>query len=206
MGRDKQTQQGSQSQQYTPTPQEQEMLNMQLEQMRRINPSLTQTQLSGLNTINSLFGGLMGSQQLSGPLGMALAGLDPTTINNMARQSVNDIAPRFQNSGILDSGVAAAISGRVAGDVRNQAAQFNVNNISNLLSMALSGQGQVQAPITAQQGILSNQLSGLRSMTGSSSGSTIGMNPFLRSFQESAGRTLGSPRFSAGPFSFGGGG
>ena len=47
---------------------------------------------------------------------------------------------------------------RVQGDVRRQAAEFNIGNLQNLLNLALSGQAQVQAPIVGFSASLGNRL------------------------------------------------
>lgn len=67
--------------------------------------------------------------------------------------------------GLLDSGVNAAVSGRTSGDIRRQAAEYNIGNLQNLLNLALSGQAQVQQPIVGMSGILNQRLAGLGSTT-----------------------------------------
>ncbi len=136
--------------------------------------------------------------------------------SSIVNESLADITPGFAQSGLLDSGVRAVVGGRIAGDIRRGSEEFNIGNRLNLLNLALSGQAQVQQPILAQSANLGNRLAGLRSMTatgsysntgssvGTGSSNVYGMNPFMKSFETSLGKSLGSPKFSAGPFSFGG--
>ena len=102
-----------------------------------------------------------------------------------------------QAQGILESGVGASIQGRVAGDVRRQAAEFNIGNQLNLLNLALSGQAQVQAPGLGVGSTLGGRLAGLRSITQT----TQEPNVFAREFLGGLGQGIGSAGFS-----FGGGG
>ena len=76
-----------------------------------------------------------------------------------------------------------------------------------LLNIAAGGSAQVQQPGLQTAGQLGQSLSGLRSInqTGSysSTSTTVGMNPFLKSFQESAGQSLGTFGRSGGKWNFG---
>jgi len=131
---------------------------------------------------------MLQGQTLPGQFGNTLYGLNENQISDISQKAVRDIMPGFQSSGILDSGVAAEVAGRTAGDVRRQAAEFNVGALQNLLNLALSGQAQIQQPTLATGASVGNRLSQLGTTT--SSGSTIGMNPFLKSFQSNMGEGL----------------
>lgn len=160
---------------YTPSPQEQEMQDIQLQQYKEISPFQTETQKAAYGFINQL---LAGSNALPGFFGAIGQGISPQMTSDIARKSVEDILPSFQKSGILDSGVAASVAGRVAGDVRRQTAEYNIGNKLALLNLALSGSTQIQQPSLAQQGMLNQSLAGLRSVsttgTGSMTGATTG--------------------------------
>ena len=158
-----------------------------------------------MNLINRLLTG----QQLPGFLGQLPGGISSEAIGTQATRLASKNLAGFQNLGLADSGVAFRETAKdIGSNLLFPAEQFNIQNLSQLLNLAVGGQAQVQQPGLAGAGILSQNLAGLRgvSQTGTSSGQTTltQMNPFLRSFQTSLGKTLGGAAFSAGPFSFGG--
>lgn len=106
--------------------------------------------------------------------------------------------PSFQAGGILNSGSAASISARTAGDIYRNSAQFNLQNLMQLLNLGVGGQAlPLQLGIeTGQQ--LGGRLAGLRTGTSSGNTTTLGMNPFMKSFQTSAGQAFGNPFQSYG--------
>ena len=181
------------------TAQESELNKLQLEQFKQTVGPQTDVQLSGLDLLKKL---LQGGEGLPGIFGELGAGISPEAIGTQATQLATEALPQFQLSGILDSGlVGKEISKSIASQLLFPAEQFNIGAKQNLLNLALSGQAQVQQPVAAGTGLLSGRLAGLRSTSGSQ---TVTRNPFLESFFSSAGKTLGSPSFGAGPFSFGG--
>lgn len=184
----------------TPTPEETRLNQLDLQLREQNQGAMGDLQASGLNLGNLLLKGM----QLPGYLNSLPGGISPDVTQSIVDQSLRDIKPSFQQGGILDSGVAASIGARTAADIRNQSAQFNIQNLSQLLNLALGGQAQVQQPIIGQAGMLGQRLAGLSSIsqTGNSSQTTLGMNPFLKSFQTSLGGTLGSPGFKVGGFGF----
>lgn len=184
-------------QKVTPTPEEVELNQLRLRQAKATEQQQTNVQQQGLNLVAQLLTG----QQLPGYLSTLPGGITDDQASNLAQKAVNDIRPGFQASGILDSGVAADISARTAGDIRRSVGEFNIGNLLNLLNLAVGGQAQIQSPILQNQGQLGASLAGLRTTTGTT---TQRSNPFLDSFYSSAGQTLGSPKFSSGPFTFGG--
>ena len=129
---------------------------------------------------------------MPGYLNTLPGGISEDVTNSITQQSLQDIMPQFQSAGILDSGTAAQISSRTAADVRNQSAQFNIQNLLQLLNLGVGGQAQVQQPLLTTSGQYSQSLSGLRSINQTGSSSTLGMNPFLKSFQTSAGSGIGN--------------
>lgn len=208
MGKDKTTQTTDMTQKSTQTAtataSEEALNKLDLALREQLQSGWGQLQQGGIDLVNSLLSG----GELPGFLSTLPGGISEDMTTDIARKAVGDIQPQFQQLGLLDSGVNAAVSARTAGDIRRQAAEFNVNNLSNLLSMALAGQAQVQQPLISQNSLLSERLAGLRTIN--STGNTLGtnttkaMNPFVKSFQTSLGQTLGSPSFDLGPVSFGG--
>ena len=202
MGAEKSTQTTVQNTTSTPTPTAEETRLNQLDlQAREANQQGTiDIQKNSLNLGNLLLQGL----QLPGYLGSLPQGISPQVTDELVQQSLRDIKPSFQQGGILDSGVAASIAGRTAGDIRLNSAQFNLQNLQQLINLAVGGQAQIQQPIIGQSQILGQRLAGLRSLnqTGTNTQTTSSMNPFLKSFQTSLGKTLGSPSFKSGGLGF----
>lgn len=233
----------------TPTKEETELNKLLLERQRALNPQMTEVQGQQLDLASILLSGGTLPGNLSGLTGTTQVGtlgqmptidaskyqIGEDVTSQLVQNSLKDISPQFQMAGILDSGVAASLSGELAKDIRLQTAQsnmdtalaieqqnianqtnasqfdisnqysqqaFDTNTLLSLLNLTLSGSTQLQSPVLAQSQQLSNALAGLRSTTGTTTQKS--MNPFLLSFQQSAGQTLGSPSFSAGPFGFGG--
>jgi len=183
-----------------PTPEETELNKLQLEMMRATAPYQTEMQKAGLQVGTSLLQG----GELPGYLQNLAGGISPEVTQGIVDQSLKDIAPSFQSAGILDSGVAASISARTAGDIRRASEEFNIGNRLNLLNLALSGQAQIQSPVLGTASSLRSSLSTLGKTTGTNTttdNNTFGRT-FMQSFGQSAGKTLGSPSFSMGPFSF----
>src|SRR3990167_7748159 len=191
MGSDKSKSTTTVNQSTTPTPTAEETRLNQLDlQLRERNQgALGDVQGNSLNLANLLLKG----QGLPGYLGGLPGGVDEGVTQSIVDKSLRDIKPSFQQGGILDSGVAASVSARTAGDIRRNSAEFNINNLMQLLNLATGNAAQVQTPILAQSSDLGGRLAGLRSVnqTGNSNTTTKSMNPFLKSFQQSAGTSLG---------------
>lgn len=179
----------------TPTPEETRLNQLDLQAREANQQGTIDIQRNSLNLGNLLLQGM----NLPGYLQGLPGGISPQVTDELVQQSLADIKPSFQQGGILDSGVAASIAGRTAGDIRLNSAQFNLQNLMQLLNQAIGGQAQVQQPIIGQSQILGQRLAGLRSVnqSGTSSGTTTttAMNPFLKSFQTSLGNSLGSGSF-----------
>jgi len=206
MSGEKQTQQTQSSQQTTvqPTAEQTALNQLQLGQAQAADPMQRQINQSGMTAINNLLTG----QPLPGYLNSLPGGIDENATNTIVNQSLRDVNTQLAKSGagtMMESGASQAIGARTAADTRSQAAQFNLQNLLQLLNIGVGGQASVQQPISATSGQLGGRLAGLNSYssTGNNSQTTIGMNPFMKSFQQTAGKTLGNPTFSAGPFGFG---
>jgi len=191
MGGEKTTQQSSQSSQtqYTPTAEETALNKLYLQRQQASQPGLLEADKSGLDLTNKLLTG----QSLPGYLNQLPGGIDTNAQNSIANQSVKMINPYLNQGGVLDSGTAASVGAKTAGDVYRQSQEFNIGNLLNLLNLSSGFSAQIQQPISQNAATLSGSLAGLRGVnsTGNMSGSTIGMNPFLKSFQQSAGAAAG---------------
>lgn len=179
------------------TPEEQELMRQQIGMNNFMQP-YAQKNYAALS--DNIFSILQGQQ----PLAKGIGGVDDMQTQSMVNASLRDIYPQFQSAGILDSGAAIQGGVNASSNVRNQNAQFNVSSAQNLFNLASGGQSNLQGQYQGGVNQIGSQLAGLRTIN--QSGSTIGMNPFLKSFQQSAGKTLGSPKFDSpiGGFRFGG--
>lgn len=160
------------------TPQEQQLINNELQ----VSNANVGNQMSVNNNSAALINSI-----LTGNYSGTAAGITPQQNQSMVNQSLRDIAPQFQTSGILNSGEAGQVATQTAALTSNANAQFNVQAQNNLLSMGLGGAtnwGQIN-----NQGnqIAGNQLAGLNSTK-----STLTQNPFLNSFYSQAGQGLGT--------------
>ena len=191
MGKEKTTTttDSNQTQKATATAEETRMNQLDLQLREKAQPGLEQVQGSGLELSNLLLRGL----NLPGNLEGLPGGISEGVTQDLVNQSLRDIKPGFQQGGILDSGVAASVSARTAGDIRRGSAEFNINNLMQLLNLAVGGQAQVQSPILGQSQALGGRLSGLRSVnqTGTGTSTVKGMNPFMKSFQTQLGKGTG---------------
>jgi hypothetical protein len=175
----------------TPTAEETALNKLELERAQKAQPGQIQTQESGLNLINQL---LTGNSDLPGFFKQLSGGISEDMTSQMVQSSLKDLYPQFQSSGIMDSGTAAAVAGRTAGDIRMGTAEYNQQNLMQLLNLALSGSTSIQQPLLAQSASLGSRLAGLRSTntSGTTNTTSSSMNPFLKSFQTSFGSSMGA--------------
>lgn len=192
MGKDKTTTVVNSNTQPTATPEETRLNQMDIAMRERIDPLMAQTQEAGMGLINKL---LLGETNLPGFFGQIGTGISEPMISDISQNALRDLYPQFQSQGILDSGTAASVAGRTAGDVRRSVSEYNLNNKINLLNLALSGQAQVQQPVLGQAANLGSRLAGLRSTSTQGTQTSYGQNPFLKSFQTSLGSSLGKGQF-----------
>lgn len=180
----------------TPTPEQTRLNQLDLQLREQNQGALGQVQGNSLNLANLLLQG----QNLPGYLNTLPGGIDEATTQGLVNQSLRDIQPLFQGKGLLDSGVNASISARTANDTRLGSAQFNIQNLMQLLNLATGSSAQAQQPIIGQAGMLGQRLQGLNSIsqsgTSNQNSTTTSMNPFLKSFQTSAG--AGASKFIFG--------
>lgn len=142
------------------TPEETELNKLDLELRRATQNQLIGVQQQGLSLAETLLQG----RQLPGELA-GTGGISEEQITDISRSAVRDISPGLQAQGILQSGIGASVQGRVAGDVRRGAAEFNVGAKQNLLNLALGGQAQVQGPSLQAGAQFGERLAGLRSVS-----------------------------------------
>jgi len=202
MGREEKTTTVQQAQETRPEPtaEERELNQLQLERFRAGQEGFLQTQQLQGDILSALLGG----GELPGNLQSLSGGLSEEDINLLAERSVRDIPAALQAQGILESGIGQELTSQAAAETRLGARQFNLGIQQNLLSQALGGAGGFAGQGIAQAGTIGSQLAGLRpvSTTGSRTQEVSSPNPFLSSFQQSLGKTFGSPSFESGPFTF----
>jgi hypothetical protein len=188
MGSEKQTTetQSQQQQQYQPSAVEQETQELGLERLKAGQPQAIALDKQIADIVKGLLGG---GEGLPDMLNKLFPGIDDAMTKELAGEAVADIMPGFQKSGILDSGVAASIAGRTAGDIRRNVAENNLTRVFNLLQTGLGfGGQQQQAAGQTMQGLSSLvKGTGTTSSTGSGMATVTSMNPFLKSFQTSLG-------------------
>lgn len=195
MGKEKQTQTTVQNQTVTPTPTAEETRLNQLDLQNReaLNPGILANQTAGLDLSTAFLKG----QNLPGYFQGLPYGISPEVTQGIVDQSLKDLNTQMAASGAgtyLESGAAQSIGARTAGEIRQNSEQFNLGQLLNLLNLSIGAPAQIQQPINQNAQMFSGRLSGLRStnMTGNSQTTTLGMNPFLKSFQQSAGTGLGN--------------
>ena len=191
-----------------PTAEETELNKLRLARERQLDPSILRTQQQGLDLISQLLAGGTGGG-LPGFLSGLPGGISPEVTQDIVNRSLGDVRAGLQGGGLLDSGVRSELEARTSADIRTQSEQFNLQNLQQLLNLAVGGQSQVQAPILGFGQQLSGALAGLRGI--SQTGATTGFGRTNNSFfspQGFGGHVAGS--FAGGlgsnPFLFGGGG
>ena len=181
MGSSKSTEQTSSGSTQTQTP---NLHPIEVERMTRLSnreeflePQVRDVQSGGLDLVSQLLGGL----DLPGYLSGLPGGIDEGVTQDIVDSSLGDVRAGLQGGGLLDSGVRSELEARTSADIRTQSAQFNLQNLQQLLNLAVGGQAQVQAPIIGAGAQLSQSLAGARGMTTTGTGfsNTTTRNPFL---------------------------
>lgn len=175
------------------TPEERALLNQQIANNNFMMPYAQQNYADLSKNISAI---LQGNQ----PMARGIGGIDEQQTQDMSQAAVRSVLPQFQTAGILDSGAAFQGATNAAANVRNQNAQFNVSAAQNLFNLAAGGQSNLQGQYQSSTNNLTTQLAGLRQTN--TNGTTVGMNPFLKSFQQSAGKSLGETGSEALKFAF----
>lgn len=170
---------GGSTQQTTvqPTAEETELNKILLGQKKETAPLETQAAKSGL-TLSDL---LLTGGDLPGFLQGLPGGISPDVTQDIVDRSLGDVRAGLQGGGLLDSGVRQELEARTSADIRTQSSQFNLQNLQQLLNLAVGGQAQPFASTLGFGGQLSQSLAGLRgtSTTGNFNQQTTSTNPFL---------------------------
>lgn len=200
----------NQTQTATATPEQTALNQLQLKQAQDFAPTQELLNQNAGNFINSLFTGNIAG--LGSIFGQVANGTSGQALDDSIAQGLRDVNGQLAKSGagtMMESGASQAAGVRAAAGMRQDAKQFDIGSFLNLANLAVGGQAQIQQPINSSNAQLGSRLAGLNSYnsTGTSNQTTIGMNPFLKSFEQSAGKTFGSPfmQNSSGTMGFGSG-
>lgn len=142
MGKDKGTTVVNQTSTPAATPEEAQLNQLEIERQKRLFEPTMGLQQTGIDIANRL---LSGSTNLPGFYGGIAQGIPslsmtdtgdinaqdymitPGVSDYLAGKAVRNIMPKFQSAGILDSGVAADIAARTAGDIYATTEQRNLD-------------------------------------------------------------------------------
>ena len=210
MGKEKTTTetQSSASQQYTPTAEETKLQQLQLGQYEELQPQQTEYFGSSYDLATALLQG----EQLPGYLQGMQTGIDEQTIADQSTKYALDALPSFQKLGLTESGTAARnISKGIATDIALPSQEYNTNLLLSMLNLASGQAATGTQQFSGGTNTLAQALAGQGTSTssGTQSSTVSSMNPFLKSLQMSAGRSLGQTMTGGrsvgyGPFSIGG--
>ena len=194
MGKEKTTTetQSSASQQYTPTAEETKLQQLQLGQYEELQPQQTEYFGSSYDLATALLQG----EQLPGYLQGMQTGIDEQTIADQSTKYALDALPSFQKLGLTESGTAARnISKGIATDIALPSQEYNTNLLLSMLNLASGQASQGTSQFSGGTNTLAQALAGQGTSTssGTQSSTVSSMNPFMKSFQTSLGKTLGSP-------------
>jgi len=203
MGKERSTTVQNTTQTSTPAPTAEEtaLNKLDLERRQAQQPGLLESDQASLSLNNAFLRG----QPLPGYFQGLPGGISPEVTTGIVDSSLRDLNTQLAASGAgtyLESGAAQSIGARTAGEIRQNAEQFNLGQLLNLLNLSIGAPAQIQQPINQNAATFSSRLAGLRSVnqTGSGTSTQTGMNPFLKSFQTSLGSSLGSGSFGAMKF------
>ena len=168
----------------TATPEETAMEKLQLQRLQTNAPAQQQLDTNMYGAMNTIMQGGTLPGNLAG-----IGGISQDQTNNMTQAALRSVYPQFQSAGIMDSGSAIQGGIATAANVMNSNAQFNVSALQNLFNQALGGSSNLSNSTTSQNQVLGSQLAGLRSVNSTSTQTS--MNPFLLSFQNSLGSSMG---------------
>lgn len=172
-----------QNTQYTPTPTETSLMNNELQLSNAALPG----QVANTQQSQGLIGQLLQGGALPGYLSGLPGGVSQGQAQNEAQLGVQGLATQFQGMGGLDSGAFAQAGANSYANTLNQNAQFNVQNLAQLLNLA-SGQAYQNS------GLVQSNNSGLgaqsAALAGGSSHLTNTTNPFLQSLYSGMGTGL----------------
>jgi len=155
------------------TAEETELNRLRLEREKALDPSILRTQQQGLDLSSILLtGGEFG--ELPGFLSGLSGGISPEVTQDIVDRSLGDVRAGLQGGGLLDSGVRSELEARTSADIRTQSATFNLQNLAQLLNLAVGGQAQPLGSIQGFGAQLSQALAGLRGVSTTGTGFTTG--------------------------------
>ena len=162
------TQAGSGVQERQPTAEE--------TQMNKYDLALREATQSGMIGMNQAALGL-GEQllkggELPGWMSGITGGINDAVVNSMIGQQGRDIQAGMASNNMLDSGTNAALSARGGRETRTGVAQWNLQNNLNALSLALTGNVQLQEPIMSNSSAYGSRLTTLGQTTKSYTGTS----------------------------------
>lgn len=168
---------------YQPTPTETALMGNELQLSNAALPGQIQNQ----GYAQGLQGSLMQGQALPGYLNSLPGGISQGQSQNMAQMGLQAIAPQFQAMGGLDSGSYAQAGANAYANTLNSNAQFNVQNLAQLMNLA-NGNAYQNVGMSTQNNQMLGQQSG--ALAGSSSYGSQTSNPFLQSLYSGMGGML----------------
>jgi hypothetical protein len=132
---------------------------------------------------------LLEGKELPGYLKPLPYGISEEMTGDIANRALKDIQPFFSQAGLQDSGTAQAVMGRTAGDVRRASAEFNINNLMQLLNIGVGGQASVTSGMTGVGSTLAGLVKGSGTTTGtySNQSSYRYQQPWAQTFQQTMG-------------------
>ncbi len=171
-----------QQQQYQPTATESALMNNELAYSNATN----QGNINNAVQAQGLQSQIMGAGQAN--INQLLGGVSQGQSQNEAQMGLQGLATQFQQMGGLDSGSYAQAGANSYANTLNSNAQFNVENLAQLMSLA-SGNAYQNVGMTSSNNSMLGTQSG--ALAGSSGSSTIFANPFSQAIS-AAGALNGS--------------
>jgi len=120
------------------------------------------------NDVNTLLTG----GNLPGNLGMLSQGISQDRMNAQAMQAGRMTNATLNQVGLSDAGVGKVAMARSMSDSLNSNTQFNIQTLQQLLNQAIGGQASVVGTTQNNAGQMGSILPGLRSISGTSSGTS----------------------------------
>ena len=178
---------GSTTSTYQMSEEEKQMVRNQNKVYEAGMPGMIAAQNAAFESAQNLLQG----KDLPGYLNPLPYGISEQMTGDIANRALKDIQPFFAQAGLQDSGVAQSVMSRTAGDVRRASAEFNINNLMQLLNIGVGGQAQVTGGFTN----VGSTLSGLVKGTGTTTGTYQNQSayrytqPFAQTYQQMAAGT-----------------
>jgi hypothetical protein len=199
MGSEKSNTSGQTSSTYQQSPYEQGLSKVAMENAQAAQAGQQKVNNAGLSAVNQLLTG----EALPGYLSSLPGGITQDTFNKSMDWSMKSMNNQLAASGagsFLESGQSRDTGLRFGAEQALGAQQFNLQNLMQLLNLGVGGTAQVQQPINASNSMLGGLVKGTGTTTGQTNSTVTSMNPFLKSFQQGAGTSLGGGNFGSWTF------